>query len=155
MITYSKDDFESSNTHFQKLYADGISWCPSGIDKLIFEGVKPYHVAIPLKDRNDSQRKVVYAIYDNNNPIIDDNEQLIPNYCFFEDDYKECFKLYRSLQNSKPKIYSDNATLSVGFLRINKSSDQPSDVWQYNDSFLFEHHGNCKQWDDNLKSWMF
>lgn len=130
--------FKASNDHWKNLYANGFAWSVNGIDGLEYKGVKPYHVAKPLDQRNDEKCRVVYAIYEKGCEEA--------SHCFFEDDYKECFDKYNELEG---------ADLWVSYLRLQKPNDKPSDVWNYNQDYMNAHHGNSVKWSTRYNSWMF
>lgn len=135
MIKFEEDMFVGSDERWQKLYAQGLAWCVSGIKGLESSGINPYHQATPPYDSNDA-RKIVYAVYDNSS----NGES--PDYCFFEDDYINGFRRFSEMKSAK---------LLVSYLRA--TSDCPTCVWNDNKDYIDNHHGNSKHWSQQLNSW--
>lgn len=136
MIHFRADMFLNSDAKWQELYASGLRWCPNGIQALEYSGVSPYHLPVPLEKRNED-RQVVYAIYNQ----IDCNKDA---HYFFEDDYKEAFAIFNSLEG---------AVLAVSYLKNYGSC--PKKTWANNQEYMMESHSNLLRWSKKFKSWCF
>lgn len=104
-------------------------------DDNTYSGVIPFTQS-PLFNGNSDKRQVVYAIFD------ESKNDMYPCHCFFEDECIEGFAMYRKMPSAK---------LWVSYLHVNDTC--PKKVWDNNEDYMDEHHGNVLGWYEKYNAW--
>ncbi|WP_347363969.1 hypothetical protein [Vibrio vulnificus] len=91
--------------------------------------------------QNHPTRKVVHAICDSRDGKILE--------CFYESEHQEFFPKFLELLKTNGSI-----ELLGAWLRLPKEDSTAKETWEFNESYLFEHHGNLLTWHDKYQDWM-